>query len=109
MASDEASDYLHTNYKVGDVSYVQMEKGLFVKGDNPFVDEAVFKTGKAVCPAEYSDFFVMGKLLNTPDDYNDVRGLVVTDYQTYLEKMWIEYLTKKYPVVIHKDVVNAIK
>ncbi|GHU87929.1 peptidyl-prolyl cis-trans isomerase [Bacteroidia bacterium] len=109
MTPEEASDYLNANYKVGDVSHVQIEKGLFVKGDNPFVDEAVFKTGKAICPEEYSDFFVIGKLLNTPDDYNDVRGLVVTDYQTYLEKMWVEYLDQKYPVIIYKEVVNTIK
>jgi peptidyl-prolyl cis-trans isomerase SurA len=109
MDPEEAVKFLTENYKVGDVSYVDVKKGLFVKGDNPYVDELVFKTGKAVCPEEYSDFFVLGKLSNIPDSYTDVRGLVVTDYQTYLEKMWIEYLNKKYPVVINKEVVNTIK
>ncbi len=109
MAPAEAAVYLNQNYIVGDVVQVQLEKGLFIKGDNPFVDEAVFKTGKAECPKDYSDFFVMGELLTIPNDYADVKGLVVTDYQAYLEKMWIEYLNKKYPVVINKDVVNTIK
>ncbi|MDR1369110.1 MAG: peptidylprolyl isomerase [Dysgonamonadaceae bacterium] len=109
MEPDKAVEFLTANYKVGEVSYVDVEKGLFVKGDNPFVDEVVFKTGKAVCPEEYSDFFVLGKLESVPDSYTDIKGLVVTDYQTYLEKMWIEYLNKKYPVIIYKDVVNTIK
>ena len=109
MIPDQAADFLMQNYNVGDVSHVQLERGLFVKGGNPFVDEAVFKTGKAQYPEEYSDFFVIGELLNVPDSYTDVRGLVVTDYQTYLEEEWISYLNKKYTVVINKDIVNTIK
>ena len=109
MTPDQAADFLIQNYNVGDVSHVQLEKGLFVKGNNPFIDEAVFKTGKAQCPEGYSDFFVIGNLLNVPDSYADVRGLVVTDYQAYLEKEWNAYLNKKYKVVINKDIVNTIK
>jgi len=109
MNIDQAADFLMQNYNVGDVFQVQLNRGLFVKGDSPFVDELVFKTGKAQCPEEYSDFFVLGNLLTVPDSFTDVRGLVVMDYQTYLEKEWIEYLNKKYKVVINKDVVNTIK
>ncbi len=110
MAPDSAVIYLFNNYNVGDVSYVKIEKGLYVQGDNPYVDEAVFKAKKSLRPKEYQDFFVMGKLLpNVPEDYTDVRGLVITDYQTHLEKLWIENLNKKYPVVIYPDVVNSIK
>ncbi len=109
MELKDAAGFLMENYIVGDVAYVELQRGLFVKGDNPFVDEVVFKTGKAECPKDYPCFFVIGDLLTVPDDYADVRGLVVTDYQAYLEKMWIEYLNKKYPVVVNKEVVNSIK
>jgi peptidyl-prolyl cis-trans isomerase SurA len=47
--------------------------------------------------------------LEIPDSYLDIKGLVITDYQTYLENRWVEYLSKKYPVVIYKEVVNTIK
>ena len=89
MNPEEAVAYLNENYKVGDVSYVKIEKGLFKKGENPFVDEQAFKAGKAERPEGFGDFFLLGKVLDNPDSYTDVRGTVVSDYQDYLEKEWI--------------------
>jgi len=109
MNPEEAVSYLNENYKVGDVSYVKVEKGLFKKGDNPFVDEQAFKTGKAEKPEGFADFFLLGEILNAPNSYSDVRGAVVTDYQDYLEKEWIKELNRKYPVSINKDVLFKIK
>lgn len=108
LTPDSAANYLLQNYKVGDVSYVRLEKGLFVKGDNSYVDEAVFKTGKSEPMKDYPEFFVIGRLLNSPEDYTDVRGLVITDYQNYLEDNWIKDLNKRYPVIIYQNVVDTI-
>jgi len=110
MEPDSAVNFLLKNYRVGDVSYVKVEKGLFTKGDNIYVDEAVFKSGKVQCPEEFADYFVLGKLLtDIPDDYTDVKGLVITDYQQYLEDKWVEMLNKKHKVEIFTDVINTIK
>jgi len=109
MTPDNAAQYLYENYKVGDVSYVKIEKGSFKKGENPFVDEEAFKSGVAQRPAEYQDFFLLGKMQNAPDSYTDVRGPVVTDYQNYLEDIWIKKLNDKYKVVIHPEVLNGMK
>ena len=106
---DEAVQYLYDNYKVGDVSYVKVEKGLFKKGDNAFVDEEAFKSGKAERTPEFQDFFLIGKLLKAPESYNDVRGMVITDYQNYIEEMWIKKLNEKYKVVVFPEVFNTIK
>ena len=110
MNTDDAVKYLLENYKVGDVSYVKVEKGLFKKGQNAFVDESIFKTGKAELPEDYKDFFLLGKLLkDLPESYTDVRGLVITDYQDYLEKEWLKSLNEKYPVIIYKEVIDTLK
>ena len=108
---DDAVQYLNDNYKVGDVSYVKTEKGLFKKGDNAFVDEVVFKTGVAEKPAGFQDFFLTGKLLNAPESYTDIRGLgsIITDYQDYLEGEWIKNLNEKYKVIVYPEVINTIK
>jgi len=106
---DEAVQYLYDNYKVGAVSYVKIEKGLFKKGDNPFVDEAAFKSGVAERPAEFQDFFLIGELLRAPESYMDIRGQVVTDYQNYLEDAWIKALNNKYKVTIYPEVIETIK
>jgi peptidyl-prolyl cis-trans isomerase SurA len=109
MPADEAVEYLLENYKVGDVSYAQAEKGLFAKGDNAFVDEAIFKTGKAEYPENFSDFFLIGKTLSKPESVDDVKGQVITDYQDYLEEEWTAKLNAKYPVKINREVLDSLK
>jgi len=105
MQPEAAVDYMLENYKVGTVSYVKVEKGLFKKGDNAFVDEAIFKTGKAEYPENFEDFLLVGKTLKSPESYMDIRGQVVTEYQDYLEKEWLKKLNEKYPVVLYKDAI----
>jgi peptidyl-prolyl cis-trans isomerase SurA len=109
MQPEDAVKYLYDNYKVGDVSYVKVEKGLFKKGDNPFVDEAAFHSGTATLPEGFKDFFLLGKTLNAPDSYADVRGQVITDYQNYLEDAWIKKLNEKYKVTTYPEVIKTIK
>jgi peptidyl-prolyl cis-trans isomerase SurA len=103
---DSAALNLLDTYK----DLVKVEKGLFVKGENPYVDQLVFNSDKASLPEGFADCFVMGKLLpDAPEVYTDVRGLVITDYQDYLEKEWLEKLNKKYPVIIYQDILNTVK
>jgi len=107
---DDAAQYLLDNYKTDSITPIKIEKGLFVQGDNQCVDESIFKSGKATLPDGFADFFLIGKLLpNLPESYTDVRGLVITDYQDYLEKEWLESLNEKYPVEIYRDVIETIK
>jgi len=109
MDPEKAVQYLYDNYKVGDVSYVKVEKGLFKKGDNPFIDESAFKSGTATRPDGFQDFFLLGKLLNAPESYTDVRGLVVTDYQNYLEDLWLKNLNQKYKVTVYPEVLSTME
>lgn len=90
---------------------IKIEKGLFVQGDNKFVDQYVFKTTvEAEKDAAYPYVFVPGVMLKeTPEDYTDVRGLVTADYQEYLEKVWIESLRAKYPVKINEKVLKTVQ
>ena len=49
-----------------------------------------------------------GKKISAPQDIDDVRGEVTSDYQNELEKNWIEGLRKKYPVNIDKKVLATV-
>lgn len=98
-------------FNTDSVKLVSAKRGLFVKGDNPYVDCLRFK-GKAFEPvANFPYTFVYGKVLKKgPESYKDVRGPVSADYQTYLEKKWIEDLRKKYEgkIIIHEDVLKTV-
>ena len=50
-----------------------------------------------------------GKVLDQPEEVNDVKGLVTSDYQDVLEKRWDAYLKKTYKVEINKDVLHQVK
>jgi peptidyl-prolyl cis-trans isomerase SurA len=107
MPDEEAIQYLLDKYKTEETPVVKVEKGLFTKGQNKFVDETVFKAGKAEFPENYQDFFLLGKLLSKyPESYLDVRGLVVTDYQDHLEQEWLKYLNEKYPIIINNAIIE---
>lgn len=43
------------------------------------------------------------------NNFEDARGLVVADYQEYLEEKWLNELKKKYPVVINQKVFESLK
>ena len=49
-----------------------------------------------------------GKLLKKPEDYTDVRALVVADLQDELERIWIADLRKQYPVVVNTELLKTI-
>ena len=105
MTPDQAAHYLQNKYNTEESTQIKIEKGLFTQGQNNFVDEAVFNRGKAELPKGYGAFFLLGKSHNVPENYADVKGLVITDYQDYLEQEWVKNLNEKYPVVIYTDVI----
>lgn len=89
---------------------VQIESGIWSKGDNLYIDNKIF--GSKVLPVPkrgYPYSSVVGKFISKPEDFNDVRGQVESDYQQVLEKEWSKYLKNKYNVELNKSALNAIK
>ncbi len=43
-----------------------------------------------------------------PKTLSEARGFIVADYQEYLEKQWLDELTKEFPVKMNKDVFNSL-
>lgn len=44
-----------------------------------------------------------------PKELNEIKGLVTSDYQEYLEGVWLEELNKKYKVEVNPAALNEIK
>lgn len=109
--ADSIASYINGRLNTDSIKSVNFEKGLWKKGDNKTVDQLVFKAkNKEYKAAEGLPVeFTIGKKLKAPQEYTDERGRVTTDYQDYLEKQWIQALRAKYPVVINREVLEAIK
>lgn len=41
--------------------------------------------------------------------YDEVKGLVLSDYQTYLEQQWLAALRKKYPVTVNRALLARLR
>jgi len=106
---DQWAEALRTTFNPDSVIRIRVEKGLFKPGDNPTVDRMVFKVTSETRPvAGYPIDAVYGKKLKKPSDYTDVRSQVVEDYQNSLERSWVDSLRRRYPVIIHQEVLKTV-
>lgn len=108
-SKDSLPNYLQKRLN-DSIQYVKIEKGIWKKGEKPIVDANIYKQGKYTPTEEYPYYLLEGKNLKTnPENYTDIKGKVISDYQLYLEKKWMNELRKKYTVVIHKKVLEMVK
>jgi peptidyl-prolyl cis-trans isomerase SurA len=109
LPADSIATVLKKTFNTDTTTVVKVERGLFVQGENPVVDLQVFKQKDVKTGDELPVSLVKGKVLKDgPDYYTDVRGLVISDYQNYLEKNWVSQLRKKYVVKINEQVINTV-
>lgn len=74
---------------------VHVEQGVFEQGTNAFVDDLVFG-GRQARPLDgYPVALSVGKKINGPDDYNEVRAKLQQDYEQYLANEWLSALRKQ--------------
>lgn len=109
LPADSVGIVLKRTFNTDSTQLVRVEKGLYVQGDNPVVDSVLFQQHNTKQDAKFPFPVLHGKVLKKgPESYVDVRGLVVSDYQTYLEERWLASLRKKYPVTIHQEVAATV-
>ena len=113
---DQWADKLRSTFNPDSVVRIRVEIGIFKPGDNALVDTEVFKTApkngandkQAAVLKDYPISAVYGKKLKRPENYTDVRGQVVNDYQDMLEKAWVYDLRQKYSFSVNKDVLKTV-
>jgi peptidyl-prolyl cis-trans isomerase SurA len=91
---------------------LKVEAGKFIKGENDVLENVKWEPGLSADIAfngQIAIVNVRGKVAPAPKTLNEAKGLVTADYQTYLEKEWIDSLRKKYPFQVNKDVLFSIK
>jgi peptidyl-prolyl cis-trans isomerase SurA len=91
---------------------LKVEAGKFIKGENDVLENVKWEPGLSPDIAYNGQIAVVtvrGKVAPSPKTLNEAKGLVTADYQTYLEKEWIDSLRKKYPFQVNKDVLFSIK
>ncbi len=91
---------------------VRVERVIASRGENPITDYLAFggskpdaeQAGRWVAYAPYK-----GHLITVPEEPADVRGAAITDYQSELERRWVQSLRTKYRVKVNYEVFDALK
>lgn len=108
---DSVESYLNHRLNLDSVTYVKFQRGLWKKGQNAGVDKYGFgdKNAEFTTNEELPITFCVGKVLKAPAEWSDERGKVTTDYQDYLEKIWVDSLRQKHSVVVDMSVFDALR
>jgi peptidyl-prolyl cis-trans isomerase SurA len=90
---------------------LQIEQGLFSREDKPFLKDIEWKKGysKEISSDGQIVFTEIKEILAPrPKKLEEAKGLITSEYQNFLEKLWIEELRSKYKFEINKDVLHSI-
>jgi len=90
---------------------LQVTEQLFERGDNQLIDSIQWERGiyELNLNDSYTIILINEILDQQPKKLKDVKGLVISDYQNYLEKNWIENLRKEYSIEINSVTLDKIK
>ena len=96
-------------------SQIQADSGRYELTQIPASDRNNFKPGFITTPVINSGdgtavFSMIIKMYpeNQQRNFEDARGLVINDYQNFLEKRWIEELKRRYPVKVDQKVLQLL-
>jgi len=85
---------------------VKMNK--YVQDKTDFLTGRDFNTGRNLAYEYDGKHYVVvvnEKLPVMPKELSEIKGAVISDYQTYLEKTWLSELSERYPIKVNYDVL----
>lgn len=90
---------------------VSAREGKFEKEEEPIIDSIAWKKGLGK-PFNWNDRVALVNvhelLPPQPKQIDEIRGMLIADYQNYLEKQWVQELRTKYQVQIDQNVLSQI-
>ncbi len=99
-------------------AFEKIESGSYTKGQNIYAD-IIFKmyengslTGDEKIIKPESDkvlIYINNKRISKLKPYEEIKGVVIADYQNYLEDKWMKYLKTKYTIKLNTKELNNVK
>jgi len=89
---------------------LQITEGKFQPGENEIVASVDQKPGIYELEKNGRFYYIIIKAIEEPRNktLDECRGLVISDYQSFLEKQWISELKKTYPVKVNEEEVKKL-
>lgn len=90
---------------------VKIDSGLFEKGSNKMLVDVAKEVGTSDYWEKDGRTFVVVITEVMPagnKSFEEARGMVISNYQTYLEEQWLKELKEKYEVKLNDDVLKKV-
>ena len=101
---------LEEQYNAETALALEIEENIFEPGDNQIIDGLNWEVG--LYDLNLDGRFILVNieqvLPSSIKPFGKVRGLAISDYQNHLEKIWVDTLRDKYPVIINKLSLNNV-
>lgn len=107
LASDSIVPYIRKNHR----KEATAEKFNVTEGKNPMIDHLLFGGEEAKPQSKnFKTYFIIeGRIVESPENVDDVRTAVVNDYQDYLERNWVADLRNQHSIVINKKELSGLR
>ncbi len=109
VASNSIKD-LEENINKKNPLTIQVESGNYQQGDSHLVDQVEWEKGNSTLGIDNRLVLVAIKeiLPGGDQDLQEIKGQVISDYQTKLEIDWVAELRAKYQIDIYENQVDAV-
>lgn len=107
MGAEAVVKYVRANFK----KEASAERFNMAKGSNPMIDYLMFGEPESTSKLRnFKTYFIVdGRIVDQPEELNDVKGLVVSDYQEQLEQEWVNSLKEKHTVEINQKELGRLR
>jgi len=101
---------LEDKYNAQTALTLQIDSGSYAFDHNDIIKEVSKKTGIYYIENEERDALVQvfEILPEQIKPFESIKGLVISDYQNHLEKLWVEELQKKYDVNVYEKALDNV-
>ncbi len=112
LKKGEGPDKIKARYNTGDKVQVILTEGVYEVGHRQLPSQFKAEPGVSEVYGANGTFTVVkvDKVLPVSvKEFDSVRGRVMSDYQNYLERQWVESLRNKYKVEVNMKALKKIK
>jgi peptidyl-prolyl cis-trans isomerase SurA len=104
--NDQGIESFEINYRANTPLAFQSEKGVFEYSDHPVLSKVNLDLPFQELEVDGAYYLIIlgKKFPSEPRKFEESRGLVIRDYQDYLDKTLMDSLKSKYPIQINAQV-----
>jgi len=101
---------LETNINQDNALNLKIKEGIYEQKSLSILSEIAWKEGEYLVEKDGRVFLIQVKKVMSADykTFQETKGKVITDYQSFLEKEWLEELRQKYPIEVNQKTLELL-